>query len=256
MSVTAGALSQISVGSNTAKLQSAAATGGTGPYTYQWYRSTTTGFSPGGGNILTGKTSLDLDDSGLIPNTIYYYKVIATDTGDSNTTSTSSQLAVTTTAQQLSPNQFAQTPVLGMIDLRFDYDTVAVQIDSSQVTALYAGSAVKIVDSAGGVPKVIGCDADEDEVFGFINFDIKTVQFLANMAAEISQTGNVMFLYAGGAIARGVRVVLQDPAISPGTVLAATGSTGSRIVGFAYDKAAAAGELIRVKLDCPSFELD
>lgn len=251
MSVTAGALSQVSVGSNVASLSSAAATGGTGPYTYQWYRSTTTAFSPAAGSLIAGATALALSDSGLIPNTAYFYKVVATDTGAGNATSTSAQLAVTTLATTLSPNQFAQAPVVGMIDMRFDYDTISVQIDVSQVGALYAGMAVKIVDSADGVPKVVGCAADSDEVFGFINFDIKSVQFVAGSMAEISQAGNVIYLYATGAIARGVQVVLDLS--TGGGVQAAAGNTGDNIVGWAFDKATAAGALIRVKLTCPSF---
>lgn len=249
MATTAGALSQLSVGSNTASLQSAVATGGTAPYTYQWYRSTTTGFSPGVGNIISGATALTLNDSGLIPNTIYYYKVIATDSGA--VAGTSSQLAVTTTASSQSPNSFTQSPTLGMVDQEYNYNTHSVIIDSSQATALYAGSAVKIVDSAGGVPKVVGCSADSDNVFGFINYDIKNVAFLATNAAEISCEGNVMYLYAAGAIARGAQVELD--VVSPGSVVEATASSGANIVGWAYDKAPAAGSLIRVFLKTPSF---
>lgn len=248
MATTAGALTQISVGSTTAKLSSAVATGGTAPYSYQWYRSTTTGFTPGGGNIISGATALTLNDSGLIPNTQYYYKVVATDSGA--VADESDQLAVATGATTLSQNQFAQSPVVGMIDLRFDYDTVSVQIDTSQATALYAGAAVKVVDSADGVPKVIGCAADSDDVFGFINFDIKTVAFLAGAMCEISQSGNVIYLYATAAIARGARVQLDLTSMGG---VAPLGANGADIVGWAYDKAATAGILIRVKLTNPSF---
>jgi hypothetical protein len=251
MTLTAGVISQTSVSQSGAVLAATAATGGTGPYTYQWYRSTTTGFSPGGGNIISGATALSLTDSGLVPNTIYYYKVVVTDTGNSNVTATYTQLAVTTSIPSQSPNAFAQSPQLGMIDLRFDYDTVAVQIDSSQATALYAGSAVKIVDSADGVPKVVGCAANSDEVLGFINYDIKTAAFTAGMPAEISMSGNVMYLYSTGAIARGVQVSLDIT--SPGGVRSASGNTGDKIVGWAYDKATAAGQLIRIFLKTPSF---
>lgn len=254
MSIAAGALSQVSVASTSAVLSSAAASGGVGPYTYQWYRSTTSGFTPGVGNIISGATALSLSDSGLIPNTQYYYKVVATDTGDSNVTSTSAQLAVATAPQTLAPNQFAQEPLVGMIDMRFPYNTMSVQIDASQASALYAGAAVKMVDSAGGVPKVVGCAANSDDCLGFINFDIKTVQFVAGSVAEISMAGNVMFLMATGAIARGAQVVLSLTTM--GGVAAASGSGGENIVGWALDKAAAAGTVIRVFLKTPSFAYD
>lgn len=251
MSLAAGALTQLSVSDTKASLSSAVATGGTGPYTYQWYRSTTSGFSPGGGNIISGATALTLNDTGLIPQTQYYYKVVATDTGNSNVTANSAQLAVTTSPQTQNINAFAQSSQVGMIDMRFPFNTVSVQIDTTQVGSLYPGAAVKMVDSADGIPKVIGCAANSDEVLGFINFDIKTVAFIAGSLAEISMAGNIMYLIATGAIARGVQVSLDLTTM--GGVRSAAGNTGDKIVGWAYDKAAAAGAVIRVFVKTPSF---
>lgn len=251
MSITAGAISLVSKTANQAVLSATAATAGTGPYTYQWYVSTVSGFTIGGGNIIAGATSLSLTKSGLIPNTLYYFKVVATDTGHSNDTAEYTQLAVTTLVLAPSPNQFAQTPLLGQIDLRFDFNTISAMVDVSQATALYAGSAVKMVDSADGVPKVVGCAANSDEVLGFINYDVKSISFIAGSAIELSLAGNVMFLYATTAIARGARVQLDLS--TAGGVGAVVGSSGADIVGWAYDKAAAAGALIRVYLLTPSF---
>lgn len=252
MSLTAGTISLVSKSSNSANLAITAASGGTGPYTNQWYRSTTTGFTPGGGNILTGQTALSLSDSGLIPGTIYYYKVIQTDTGHSNDVVTATQLAVTTDSASQSINSFAQAPFLGQLDLKVGpTNVVAVQIDASQATALYAGSFVKIVDSADGVPKVVGVAANSDEALGCIVYDIKSKQYVAGDRAELAMSGSVIFLYATTAIARGVQVV--PDVISQGSVQAAAGQTGSKIVGWAYDKASAYGDLIRVVLKTPSF---
>lgn len=250
MSVTAGALSIVQVGTSTDSLSSAAASGGTGPYTYQWHRSVTTGFTPGAGSLIAGATALTLADSGLQGGVTYYYKVVATDTGAGNATSTSSQLAVSTILGQLQ-NQFAMNAILGFVDLRFNANTVAVELDVSQVGSLVAGMAVKIVDSAGGIPKVIGCAANSDEVFGFINYDIKSQQFVAGDKAEISQSGNVIYLAAIGAISRGAQVQLDLS--YQGGVKTITGSSGANVVGYAFDKATAAGQLIRVKLSTPSY---
>jgi len=250
MTLTAGVITLLSTGAQTASLSATAATGGTGPYTYQWYRSTTSGFTPGGGNAVSGATALTLDDTGLIPNTTYYYKLVATDTGHSNDTVEYTQVAaVTQTAQN--QNQLAQSSQLGMIDLRFPYNTVSAQIDVSQATPLYAGWAVKMVDSADGVPKVVGCSAEDDEVFGFINFDIKTVQFVAGSLCELSLGGNVIYLYATAAIARMAKVQL-DLSQTGGCVKTAA-DTGDCIVGWAFDKATAAGQLIRVFVKTPYF---
>lgn len=250
MATTAGVLSQVSVTDTKATLTSAVATGGTAPYTYQWYRSTTTGFTPGGGNIIAGATALTLNDSGLIPNTAYFYKVIAIDAGA--VASTSAQLAVATQPQTLSPNQFAQSTLIGMVDQQYNYNTLNVQIDTSQATPLYPGMAVKIVDSAGGIPKVVGCSANADEVLGFINYDIKTVNYPAGALAQVSSAGNVIYLYATGAIARGIQVQLD--VTTGGGVAAIVGASGADVVGWALDKASAAGQLIRVHVTTPSFK--
>lgn len=250
MTITAGVLSQVSVSSTSDSLAATAATGGTAPYTYQWYRSVTSGFTPGGGNLIAGATALTLNDTGLIPNTQYYYKVVATDA--TTATVTYAQLAVATTVPTLSPNQFDQSPFLGTIDMRFPYNTISVLIDVSQATPLYAGSAVKLVANAnGGVPKVVGVAADTDEVFGFINFDIKTVQFLAGVPAEISMAGNYIWLYATGSITQGSQVTLD--VTTNGGVGQLVGSSGANIVGFAFDGAATGGTLIRVRLSTPSY---
>lgn len=98
MALTAGALSIVSVSPNSCVLNSAVATGGTGPYTYQWYMSTTSGFTPGSGNLVSGATNAGASNqsfSSLSPNQTYFFVVIATDTSDDSTV-TSSQLAVTT----------------------------------------------------------------------------------------------------------------------------------------------------------------
>lgn len=250
MSFAAGALSEVQIGKTTASLSSAAATGGTGPYTYQWYRSTSSGFSPGAGSLISGATSLTLADSGLNPGGIYYYVVVATDTGNGNVTVNSSQLQVNLIPDQ-TQNQFSQSSVLGMTDERFNYNSIPVEIDSSQVGSLVAGQAVKVIASAGGVPKVVGCAANSDEVFGFINYDIKSAFYVAGSKAEVSQGGNVIYLVAIGAINRGAQVQLDLS--YTGGVKTITTSSGANIVGWAFDQASAAGQLIRVKLSAPSY---
>lgn len=80
-----------SVSSNHATVTVGAAALGVSPYTYQWYRSTTSGFTPGAGNIVTGATSLTLADSGLTNGTTYYYVNVVTDS--TSATAQSNQVA-------------------------------------------------------------------------------------------------------------------------------------------------------------------
>lgn len=254
MAVTAGALTLVSKSATKVVAQSAAATGGVGPYTYQWYRSTDPAFVPGGGNILSGETDLDLEDTTVIPGTQYYYKVVATDTGDSNATDASDALSVATDQATPNPNQVAQTTVLGTLDLRFNPNTIPAQVDVSQTDPIYPGQAIKLVDSAGGVPKVVACSADSDECYGFVTYNIKNRSFIAGDALEVSMKGNCMFLRATAAIARGAQVVLD--VVTTGGVKAASGSGGENIVGWAFDKASSPGQLIRVMIEAPSFAFD
>lgn len=251
MTLTAGTISLVSVGAQVASLSLTAATSGTSPYTYQWYRSTTTGFSPGGGNIISGATSLTLSDTGLIPGTTYYYKNRVTDSASPAATADATQLAVTTSFNALNQNQFAQAPVVGMIDQMYNFNTVPVIIDVTQSGVLYAGAPVKLVASTtGGPPHVIGCTANSDAVFGYINYDIRNISWAAGMTAEISCAGNVMYMYATGAITQGHQI--QSDVVNNG-VASSVGSSGAEYIGWAFDGFAGAGSLGRVHIVTPSF---
>lgn len=256
MAITAGTLSQVSVGPTYANLLATAAevtAPNVGPVTYQWYKSTASGFSPGGGNIIDGATALTLEDTDLIPGTQYYYKVVATDTGHSNDTAEYTQLSVVTAPPELSQNQFQMQSYLGLVDQSYNFNTSAVEIDATESDTLYTGSAVKMYDRAGGIPKVVGCSADSDNVLGFINYDIKSRSYVAGARCQISKAGNVIYLYATEAFGRGVEVSLD--LTTNGGVRGASGNTGDRIVGWAYDKAESAGQLVRIFLTTPSFKV-
>lgn len=248
MGLAAGAISKILIGSSTASVSATAATGGSSPYTYQWYRSTSSGFVPGAGNIVSGATSLGLLDTGLSGGTQYYYKVVAIDSAAASVTT--AQVGVFTVPVQ-NQNQFGQSVILGMVDQKLSNGTLPVQVDSTETSTLVAGQAVKMYDRAGGVPKVVACDANSDEVLGFINYSVKDQDFVAGDRCEISGDGNVMYLISVGAIARGAQVQLD--LTYAGGVKTITGSSGAKVVGWALDKAAGDGELIRVALRTPSF---
>jgi hypothetical protein len=96
MALSVGPITQVVVGPTTASLSCAAATGGTGPYTYQWYRSTSA-FVPSSATILSGQTGLTLLDTPLTADTIYYYALVATDTTSATATTAAFGLV---TAQQ------------------------------------------------------------------------------------------------------------------------------------------------------------
>lgn len=147
----------------------------------------------------------------------------------------------------LNINQFALTPVQGQLDLQPEGATISCQIDASSAGNLVAGQAVKIVDNAGGVPKVVEAAADSDDIFGFLNYDVKDNDYDAGTQVEVSFfRGNIMFMTASAAIARNAKVMVV---VSGSKV--ATRAGGGICIGRAIDKAAADGDLIRVVIDLP-----
>lgn len=144
-------------------------------------------------------------------------------------------------------NQFAQGPVKGQLDPRLNLSTISCEVYASESVALLPGQAVKMVDSAGGVPKVTTCTVDEDDVFGFVNYSIKDSDFGAGDPVEVSiGVGNIMYMEASAAIARNAKVM-----IVPSGQKVATATSTNTIIGRALDKAAADGDLIRVAIYLP-----
>lgn len=256
MAFTVGSISQVAVASTTDSLLVVAATGGTTPYSYQYYRSTASAFSPSSTTSIAGATALALNDSGLTPGTIYYYYNIATDSAATPSVVTTTKLTVTTLAPTVSQNQFTEAPFLGMLDLRYNGDTISVQFDPAGSGSLVGGQAVKFTTApAGGVPTVIPCTATSDVCAGYINYDIKSASYAPGDRMEMSMRGNVMFLYAATAINRGVEVTSLPAAIAGGCnggVIPAVGSGGLPKVGWSLDTGVI-GSLVRIFITTPAY---
>lgn len=147
----------------------------------------------------------------------------------------------------LNSNQFAFEAVQGQVDLQqVNANVFSCQIDKDEAATLVAGEAVSVVDSAGGVPKVEQLSGDTDEAFGFITRNLKDAEFVAENRVEIARSGTVIWMTAGAAIARGAKVEYDVSAVK---VITSAGT--NPIVGIAYDKAGADGDLIRVLLTEP-----
>jgi lysophospholipase L1-like esterase len=122
-----GSPSLSSVTSTTINVSVGAASGGTPSYTYQWYRSTTSNFTPGAGNLLSGATSTTLADStGLSADTPYYYVCRVTDSG-----------AQTADSKQIAGALRASTLILGFIG---DSITDGYGLSAGQEPHAYAAS--------------------------------------------------------------------------------------------------------------------
>lgn len=248
MSLTNGALSLTSNSEGAVTTTIVEATSGTGPYTHQLYMSTTTGFTPAAGNLLAGKTALVNIVSGLTPNTAYFFKDVVTDAV--NATDISSQLAVTTPATAApNANQFKMSNIVGQTDGRFNYNTIAVILDASETGTGYAGSAVKQYTQTAGAIHVKLCDANSNDVLGFINYNSKNPTFTAGMPCEISMTGN--WIYLMPTVTGTLPNKAQLDITCPGGVKPSVGSSGAEIVGDFID-VPTLGVPCRVKLGAQS----
>lgn len=146
----------------------------------------------------------------------------------------------------LNPNQFALETVQGQLDLLAPGTVISGAVSASQATPIVAGQAVKLEDSAGGVPKFLSLGGDTEDTFGFMVRNIKDINRSASDALEVAIAGAVMVMTAGAAIGRGEKVevvsatnkVIESAGVNP-------------VVGYALDKAAADGDLIRVYITTP-----
>lgn len=96
-----GNASLTSAAATTLNLSVVAASGGTSPYAYQWYRSATAAFTSGPSNLLSGATSATLSDTPPSAGP-WFYKCVATDS--TGATATSTQTAGTLEAPTITNN--------------------------------------------------------------------------------------------------------------------------------------------------------
>lgn len=148
----------------------------------------------------------------------------------------------------LNQNQFAMSVVQGQMDLRFNPSVIAARIDATSAGNVAPGTPMKIVSkTTAGVPNVVECAADTDDVFGFVSYNLKNQNFDAGDLVDLAaMRDNVMYLTASAAIASNAKVMIVVSGVK-----VATATSGKTIVGRALDGAAAAGQLIRVYIDLP-----
>lgn len=142
-------------------------------------------------------------------------------------------------------NQFAQTPVLGEVDLTKTFNVKSVKINPASVaTVLQSGQVFKIVDIAGPEIIVDQCTALTDIPFGVAIYSSKKNLFVAGQTIEVACDGTVVYLEASAAAARGASVQLDSTGPTVATLVSPTNGK----VGFLLDKPTAAGQLVRVEI--------
>ena len=146
-------------------------------------------------------------------------------------------------------NQFGMTAEAGELDLSLGLNnSMAVLVDptAASTVSISAGEAVKLIDlgtsdSAGINPVVGKRAAATDPVFGIVVKSKKTFTASAKGIVDVALDGSVLRLKASGAISRGA-TVYADLA-NAGQVQSTASGPG---LGICLDKAAAAGDLVRV----------
>lgn len=257
MALAVGPITAVQTFATSAQLSCAAATGGTGPYTYQWYKSFTTGFTPGAAYLISGATALTFTDTNLQPGEEVFYVVVVTDTGNAGATANSAQLGVTTLAgSPLDPNQFMMIPTLGDPGDGYQTGTWSGRLDSSVgATVCYAATAIKAVNPTGATsgyataPTFTPCTANSDACVGFILQSKRNQTFTAGQPFEYASGGDVIYLLATANGNQGDYAQL-DITVTGG-VAPKVGSSGAIIVGTFEDKPYV-GQVCRVKLQLPS----
>lgn len=144
----------------------------------------------------------------------------------------------------LSTNQFRQFPIVGSPDLQNGQGNVHnAVVAGTQATPLVAGDTVKRVDVASPLP-VIEAAAIGDVAWGVVVRTVKDQDFPAEERLSVARRGTIVYMEASAAIAVGA-AVQYDPA----TNKIATKASTNGIVGQAYDKALADGDVIRVEIN-------
>lgn len=143
-------------------------------------------------------------------------------------------------------NQFGLDTVQGAMDMQVPGTVITGAVGPAVATPLIAGQPVKMIDSAGGIPKFTPLTANTDAANGFVCYNPILGSFAAGRPFELAMKGSIMWMTAGAAIARNAEV---EVVYTTNKVITAAGT--NPVVGRALDKAAADGDLIRVYIETP-----
>jgi hypothetical protein len=145
----------------------------------------------------------------------------------------------------LTPNQFSQSANKGSLDLSINPNVISGRVAQSQSTKLVSGQAVALANTLSKIPEFVAASAT-DNIWGFVCYSLMKNSFKAGDAITIASKGSYMYMEANGAIAQGAEVEI----VADGQKITTALGTNSKI-GFAFDKASALGDLIRVFIDTP-----
>lgn len=147
------------------------------------------------------------------------------------------------------PNQFSQTPILGMPDLRQQPNSFFVTLNPESVfTDFQVGTVLKLIAGAG--PQIIvDAAAATDVPYGIIPYNLKKNTFAPGDTVQMFADGSVLYVQTSAAVDRGAKLQFLNTGGSP-TV--ATRASSNTVLGIALDQAEDADAIIRVQVKCGS----
>lgn len=144
-------------------------------------------------------------------------------------------------------NQLAQTTLKGKLDQQGNPNVFSGRVGQDQATALVPAQAVKLADTTSKIPEFLAA-ATGEAIFGFVTYSLRKNSFAKGEALEVAAADCVMYMEANTTIAKGAEV----ETIASGQKVTTALGTNTK-VGFAFDKASAQGDLIRVLIKTPCF---
>lgn len=142
-------------------------------------------------------------------------------------------------------NQAFPAPIKGQISQGSTVNKQTMQIYASSVATFGSATAVKLVDNANplaGVEKAAATDA----IIGFLTYNVIDNTPIAGDLVQVAMNDTEMYMEAGAAIARGAKLEI----VASGDKVITSAGT-NKIVGIAMDKAAASGDIIKVRILSP-----
>ncbi len=153
-------------------------------------------------------------------------------------------------------NQFAQTPILGLVDLVPSPNVVAAMLSPSSTAVFQVGTALKLIVGDSALPLVEACSGPTDgPVFGVIPYNNRKNLYVAGDIVNVALDETYVFLKCSAAVARGDKVT-TTAATTTADPLVATVSVPSTqyVTGIAIDSSTGANQLLRIRIK-PSFNL-
>ena len=145
----------------------------------------------------------------------------------------------------LEVNQFEISRVKGQIQKAPSPNIITALIDKDSTETFGSGTAVKLEDIA-GKQIVVEKAAANDEVYGFIVYNIKDNSPKAGDVVTVAFDNSFMVMEANAAIAAGAKLEI----VATGDKVVGHAGTNKK-VGIAVEKATASGDLITVHIKTP-----